>query len=146
VIGRAGDVAIVGAFAVAGFVLLLATAMSTDYAGLNAGIGSLDHDILVATVAVGALQTLLVLSRLRQDRWTSTSRARVFIASLDGLVVLALSASLLLLVILLWFPDEHVTLASRGFPVTTLWAGIQAVAVLLAEVTARLVLRWLNPA
>jgi hypothetical protein len=43
------------------------------------------------------------------------------------------------------FPDEHASLANRGFPLSALWAGVQAVAVLLAESTARLFFRWLEP-
>jgi hypothetical protein len=43
------------------------------------------------------------------------------------------------------FPDEHASLANRGFPLSVLWAGVQAVAVLLAEATARFFFWWLEP-
>jgi hypothetical protein len=65
--------------------------------------------------------------------------------SFNALVVLALTWPLLLLLVLDWFPDEHASLANRGFPLFLLWAGVQAVAVLLAEATARLFFWWLEP-
>lgn len=55
------------------------------------------------------------------ERRTHRQRAHIWIASLNALVVLALSASLLLLVVLYWFPNEHASLANRGFPVALMW-------------------------
>ena len=42
----------------------------------------------------------------------------------------------LLLLVLYWFPDEHASLANRGFPVFLLWAGVQGVAIVLAGALA----------
>jgi hypothetical protein len=58
--------------------------------------------------------------------------------------VLALAASLLLLVVLIVFPDEHLTFGYRGESFVLLWAGIQLAAVALAELTARATYRWLS--
>jgi hypothetical protein len=69
----------------------------------------------------------------------------MWIASLNALVVLALSGSLLLLLVLHSFPDEHAAIARRGFPVVVLWAGVQVVAVALAEATGRFFFWWLEP-
>ena len=112
---------------------------------LDAGVGSVDDDILIASVLVGLVHTVLAWHRLRDKERTRRRRAHVWIASLDALVVLALGASLLLLAVLTSFPDELVSLGNRGFPVVTMWAAIQLVAVLLAEATARVVFWWLEP-
>jgi len=60
-------------------------------------------------------------------------------------VVLALSASLLVLGVLEHFAAEHAAIANRGIPVVGLWAGLQIVAVALAETTGRAVFWWLEP-
>jgi peptidoglycan biosynthesis protein MviN/MurJ (putative lipid II flippase) len=104
-----------------------------------------DDDILIASVVVGLVHAVLAWYRLRDKEQTRQRRAHVWIASLDALVVLALSASLLLLAVLISFPDELVSLGNRGFTVVTMWAAIQLVAVLLAETTARVVFSWLEP-
>jgi hypothetical protein len=112
---------------------------------LNAGIGSLDDDVLAASAVVGAVEMVLAWRRVHNQERTASRRLHAWIASFNALIVLALTASLLLLLVLYWFPDEHASLANRGFPVFALWAGVQAVAVLLAEVTARLFFWWLEP-
>ena len=43
------------------------------------------------------------------------------------------------------FADEHASLADRGYPVVLLWAGLQAVAVVVSEITGRFVFWWLEP-
>jgi sterol desaturase/sphingolipid hydroxylase (fatty acid hydroxylase superfamily) len=83
--------------------------------------------------------------RLRDEERVAVRRADLWIAAVDALVVLALSATLLLIAILHGFAGEHATLADRGFPVMALWAGIQIVAVVLAELTGRIVFWWLEP-
>jgi predicted Co/Zn/Cd cation transporter (cation efflux family) len=132
-------------FAIAGFVVVLFPAVAVRWGVLNAGVGSMDDDLLAASVAVGAVHMVLVWRRLRADDRTAAGRLHRWIASLNALVVLALSASLLLLLVLHRFPDEHASLANRGFPVVVLWAGVQGVAVLLAEATYRFFLSWLEP-
>jgi hypothetical protein len=81
----------------------------------------------------------------RNQEQTAARRLHVWIASFNAIVALALTGPLLLLLVLDWFPDEHASLANRGFPLFLLWAGVQAVAVLLAEATARLFFWWLEP-
>jgi predicted Co/Zn/Cd cation transporter (cation efflux family) len=105
----------------------------------------MDDDVLAASAAVGAVHMVLVWRRLGDEEPTAARRLHLCIASLNALVVLALSASLLLLLVLYWFPDEHASLANRGFPVFVLWAGVQGVAVLLAEATYRFFFWWLEP-
>ncbi|HET6833872.1 MAG TPA: hypothetical protein VFH30_08375 [Acidimicrobiales bacterium] len=132
-------------FALAGFVVVLIPAVAVRSEVLNAGVGSMDDDVLAASAAMGAVHMVLAWRRLRDQERTAARRLHLWIASLNALVVLALSASLLLLLVLYWFPDEHASLANRGFPVFVLWAGVQGVAVLLAEATARFFFWWLEP-
>jgi hypothetical protein len=139
------DTAVAAGFALAGFAVVLAPALFMRVGVLDAGVGSVDDDILIASVLVGLVHAVLTWNRLHGEERIRQRRAHVWIASLDALVVLALGASLLLLAVLISFPDEHVTLGDRGFPVVTMWAAIQLVAVLLAEATARIVLWWLEP-
>jgi hypothetical protein len=48
--------------------------------------------------------------------------------------------------VVLWgFADEHASLAYRGYPVVVLWLGVQLAAVVLSEVTGRVVFWWLEP-
>ena len=124
---------------------MIAPAVAVRSEVLNAGIGSMDDDVLAASAVVGTVEMVLAWRRLRSQERTATRRLHVWIASFNALVALALTASLLLLFVLYWFPDEHASLANRGFPVFALWAGVQAVAVLLAEATARLFISWLEP-
>jgi hypothetical protein len=140
------DLVVTTAFAATGCAVIVAPVFAMGWGVLNAGIGSMDGDVLTASLGMAAVHVAAVVHRRRHQRRTSGSRTRAWIASLNALVVLALSASVLLLLVLHTFPDEHASLASRGYPVTALWVGIQLVAVVLAEATARLVLRWLEPA
>jgi hypothetical protein len=132
-------------FALAGFVVVLAPAVAVRSEVLNAGVGSIDEDVLAASAAIGAVHMVLAWRRLRDEERIAARRLHLWIASLNALVVLALSASVLLLLVLYWFPDEHASLANRGFPLFLLWAGVQAVAIFLAEVAARLFFWWLEP-
>ena len=132
-------------FALAGFVVILVPAIAVQSGVFNAGVGSMDTDVLAASAAAGAVHVVLAWRRLLDEERIATRRLHVWIAALNALVVLALSASVLLLLVLFWFPDEHASLANRGFPVFLLWAGVQGVAVLLAEATARFFFWWLEP-
>ena len=133
-------------FALAGFAIVLVPAVAVrSQEVLNAGVGSVDDDILAASAAMGAAHVVLAWRRLRDEERLAARRLHVWIASLNALVVLALSASVLLLLLLYLFPDEHASLANRGFPMFLLLAGVQGVAILLAEATARLIFWWLEP-
>jgi hypothetical protein len=144
--GRTTDVAVAAGFALAGFIVVLAPAVAArSEEVVNAGVGSVDDDILAASAAMGALHMVLAWMRLRDEERIAARRLHVWIASLNALVVLALSASVLMLLVLYLFPDEHASLANRGFPVFLVWAGVQGVAIVLAEATARFFFWWLEP-
>lgn len=139
------DAAVAVGLVAAGVAMVVAPAVAVQWGLLHDGVGSLDDDILLASVAVAGVHAALAWPRLRAEERHSRTRAHLWIAGLDGLVVLALSATLVLLAVLVAFPDEHLTLDHHGFPVVLMWGGIQLVAVLLAEATARLTFRWLEP-
>jgi hypothetical protein len=69
----------------------------------------------------------------------------MWIAAVDALVVLTLAATILPVVVLWGFADEHASLANHGYPVVALWFGVQLAAVVLAETTGRVVFWWLEP-
>lgn len=142
---RVADTVVAGGLALVGFAVVLGPAVAVRWGTLHAGVGSLDDDILVASMLVGVLHAVLAWNRLRDEERLPQRRLHLWIAALNALVVLALSASLLLLVVLVAFPDEHFTLGNRGFPFVTVWSGIQLVAVLLAEAIARVTFWWLDP-
>jgi hypothetical protein len=142
--GRGLDRGVAAGFAVAGFAVLVAPAVVMRTGVLDAGVGSMDDDVLLASILVGALHAALAWRRLRSEEQDYGRRAPLWIAALNALVALALAASLLLLVVLIVFPDEHLTFGNRGAPFVVLWAAIQLVAVGLAELTARATYRWLR--
>ncbi len=132
-------------FALAGFVVILAPAVAVRSEVLNAGVGSMDDDVLAASAAMGTVHMVLAWRRLRDEERIAARGLHLWIAALNALVVLALGSSVLLLLVLYWFPDEQASLANRGFPVFLVWAGVQGVAILLAEATARFFFWWLEP-
>jgi hypothetical protein len=142
---RAADAVVAAGFALAGYAVVIAPAVAVRSEVLNARVGSMDDDVLVASALVGAVEMVLAWMRLRNQERTATRRSHLWIASFNALVALALTTPLLLLLVLYWFPDEHASLADRGFPVSLLWAGVQAVAVVLAEAIAWLFFWWLEP-
>lgn len=128
------------------FAAVLAPALAVRWAVFRSDIGGVaGRDVVAASVVVGAGHALVAWARLRCEKRTAARRSHIWIASLNALVVLALSASLLVLGVLGRFADEHAAVANRGVPVVALWAGLQLAAVALAEATGRLVFWWLEP-
>lgn len=111
------------------------------------GIGGLHGlDLLLASAVVATLHGAAVFTRLTHRRNSHERRLDAWIATFDGIVVLALSSTLLLVGVLGGFADTHAVLVNRGWWVVWLWLGVQLLAVALAEVTGRAVLRWLQRA
>ncbi|HEU0171991.1 MAG TPA: hypothetical protein VFR26_11095 [Acidimicrobiales bacterium] len=136
----------VAVFAAVDWLVIMAPAFAIELAGDRGGIGATaDLDLMIASAVIATVHAIVAARRLRDEERTAVRRADVWIASLDSLVVLALATTLLVLVGLVSFPDEHAALANRGYPVVALWSGLLLVAVVLAEATARLVFRWLEP-
>jgi hypothetical protein len=146
VIPRTVDRLVAGVYAAACFGAVLAPALAVRWAVFRSNIsGVAGRDIVAASVVVGAGHAAVAWTRLRCEKRTAARRSHIWIASLNALVVLALSASLLVLGVLAAFADEHARFANLGMPVVVLWAALQLVAVAMAEVTGRLVFWWLEP-
>jgi hypothetical protein len=128
------------------WLVIMAPALAIELSADRGGIGDTEGiDLLVASMLIATPHAFIAARRLRDEERIAVRGADVWIASLDALVVLALSTTVLVVVVLASFPDEHAALANRGFPVVGLWIGIQLTAVVLAEATGRLVFWWLEP-
>lgn len=133
-------------YAAACFAVVLAPALAVQWTVVRTDVGGVaGRDIVAASVLVGAGHAAVAWTRLRCEKRAAVRRSHIWIASLNALVVLALSASLLVLVVLGHYADEHAAFANRGLPVVALWVGLQLVAVTLAELTGRFVFWWLEP-
>ena len=144
--GSLAEAAAVVMYALVDWLVIMAPALAIQLAADRGGIGDTEGiDLLLASALIATVHAGMAARRLRFEERTAERRADIWIASLDALVVLALATTLLVLVVLVSFPDEHAALANRGFPVVLLWAGLQIVGVVLAEITGRMVFRWLEP-
>ena len=133
-------------YAALDFLVVIAPAMAVKLAADRGGMGDTKgRDLVVASAVLGAVHAFVAGSRLQTEERIAVRRADMWIAALDALVVLALAATLLPVVVLWGFADEHSSLADRGYPVVALWTGLQLAAVLLAEATGRIVFWWLEP-
>jgi hypothetical protein len=143
---RTLDQVVAAVYAVLCFGAVLAPAVAVRWAVFRSDIqGVGGRDIVTASVLVGAGHAYIAWTRLRCEERTAMRRSHIWIASLNALVVLALSASLLVLGVLEHFAVEHAAIANRGLPVVGLWIGLQLIAVTLAELTGRFVFWWLEP-
>ena len=128
------------------FLVIIAPAVAVKVASDRGGMGDTEGlDLFLASAALGAVHAIIAASRLRSEERTAVRRADMWIAAADALIVLTLAATILPVVVLWGFADEHASLANRGYPVVALWAGVQTVAVGVAEAAGRLVFWWLEP-
>ena len=128
------------------FLVIVAPAVALKLAADRGGLGGAKGmDLVVASAVLGLVHAVIAWARLRSEERIAIRRADMWIAAVDGLVALALGAPLLMVAIFYGFPDEHASLADRGYPVVALAIGIQVVAIALAEVVARFVFWWLEP-
>jgi hypothetical protein len=133
-------------YAFVDWLVIMAPSLAIKLAAERGGLGDTKGvDLLVASAAIATPHAVVAARRLRHEELTAVRRADIWIASIDSLVVLALSTTLLVVTVLAFFADEHASLANRGLPVVILWIGIQLVAVALAEATGRFVFWWLEP-
>ena len=54
-------------FALAGFVVVLIPAVAVRSEVLNAGVGSMDDDVLAASAAIGAVHVVMAWRRMRDE-------------------------------------------------------------------------------
>ena len=140
------DPLLAAVYAVVAFGVVMAPSVAVWLAANQGGMGGDSGlDLILASLVIGGWDAMLVWRRLRDEERIALRRADIWLASAIALVVQAFGATLLLVVVLHSFADEHSWMANRDYPVIALWAGIQLLAVLFAEGSGRLVFRWLEP-
>jgi peptidoglycan biosynthesis protein MviN/MurJ (putative lipid II flippase) len=133
-------------YALAGFGLIMAPSLALKMGADRGGMVEGDYaDLVLASAVVGSVHAVVAWARLRGEERRAVDRLNMWIAALNALIVLALGSTVLLVLVLHSFPDEHSTLAESRYPVAALWVGVQFVAVALAELTGRALFRWLEP-
>jgi hypothetical protein len=133
-------------YAIVDWLVIMAPSLAVKLAADRGGLGdSKGLDLIFASLAIATPHAVIAARRLRYEERTAVWRADIWIAAIDALVVLALSTTLLILVVLAVFAKEHAALANRGYPIVVLWIGLQLVAVALSEATGRFVFWWLEP-
>lgn len=132
-------------YGIVDLVVITAPAVAFKLASDRGGLGDADGiDLVVASAVLGTVHAIVAAGRLRFEEEVAIRRTDLWIAAVDALIVLALAATVLPLVVLWGFADEHASIADRGYPVVALWIGVQVVAIIAAEVTGRAVFRWLE--
>jgi hypothetical protein len=133
-------------YAVVDLLVIMAPSIALKLTADRGGMGETTGlDLVVTSLVIGLVHARLAGRRLLDEERMAVRPADVWIAAVDALVVLAVGATVLLIAVLHAFVDDHAALANRGYPVFVLWAGVQLVAVALAEGTARAVFWWLEP-
>jgi len=133
-------------YAAIDFAVILAPALAVKLAADRGGMGDAEGiDLILASTVLGGVHAGFAWNRLLHEEHVAVRRADMWISALDALAVLALGATVLLLAIFYGFADEHASVADRGYPVVALWTGVQALAVVIAEVSGRVVFWWLEP-
>jgi len=126
--------------------VILAPALAMKLAADRGGMGDTKGiDLVIASAGLGTAHAAIAWDRLRSEERMAVRRADMWIAAFDALVVLTLAATVLPFALLWRFPDEHASMANRGYPVVVLWVGVLLVAIVIAEATGRLVFWWLEP-
>jgi hypothetical protein len=142
---RTLDLLVAYLYAAACFIVVLAPAVAVRWTSSSLDIEPAGLDLVVASAIIGGGHAVIAWLRLRCEERTAVRRLDMWIAALNALVVLALGATVLLVVVLLLFANEHAYMANQGYPVVLLWGGVQLVAVAMAEAVGRLVFWWLEP-
>lgn len=133
-------------YALVDFAVIIAPSIAIKQAADRGGMGDTPGvDLVIGSLLVGSVHAVIAGRRLRSEERVALRRLDMWIAALNAMVVLALLATLLIVVVLSSFADEHSSLANRNYPVLALWMGVQIVAVAGAEATGRFVFWWLEP-
>lgn len=133
-------------FAIIDFVVILAPSFVLAGTARQGGLpDSQGDDLMVASALIGAVHGVIVWTRLRDETRHAHRIIDVWISEFDSLVVLALGATMLLVIVLGGFAEQHAVLVNNGWPVIALWTGVQVTAVALSELSGRVVFRWLEP-
>ncbi len=138
---------VVLAYTLANGAVLVAPAavLAVDAAGAEVPLAH-GADLVMGSAALALVHGVIVWRWLA---WATSpgSRSRVvsaYISSLNALVVLALTATGLLIAVLAGFAGIHVLLAVAGWPVVALWVGVEGAAVVLSEIARRRFFTWVE--
>lgn len=132
-------------FAVIDFLVVIAPAVVLSVTARQGGLPqSHGFDLVVASVLIGSIHAAIVWSRLRDETRHAHRVIDVWISEFDSLVALALGATMLLVIVLGGFAEQHAVLVNNGWPVIVLWSGVQVAAVIVSELTGRVVFWWLE--
>jgi len=133
-------------YAVIDFAVIMAPSIAIKQAADKGGMGDTPGtDLVIGSLLIAFVHAVIAGRRLQSEERVALRRLDLWISALNAIVVLALLATLLLVVILRGFADEHSSLANRNYPVLALWMGVQVLAVACAELTGRFVFWWLEP-
>lgn len=133
------------AFAVIDFLVVIAPSVVLALTARQGGMPqSQGLDLVAASATIGAVHAVIVWHRLRDETRHAHRIGDVWISEFDSLVVLAFGATVLLVVVLGGFAEQHAVLVNNGWPVITLWIGVQVTAVVISELCGRLVFWWLE--
>jgi hypothetical protein len=144
---RAADQLASWLYAVVDLAVIMAPSLVLAGSAYQSGVsGTPGVDLLVTSGVVGVAHAVVAGARLRSEMRLAVRRLDPLIAALDALVVLAVCVTLLMVVVLEGFAGEHAVLVNEGWPVVALWVGVLLLAVALAELTGRLIFRWLEGA
>ena len=132
------------ALAVAHLLVVLAPAATFVLTARKGGVpGWHGLDLLLGSALVGTVHAVVVHRRMREALRSGSDVTSAVIAAVDALVVLALGATLLMLVVLGGMAGQYGVLVNRGWPVLLLWVGTQIAAVFVAEAVHAKLHRWL---
>jgi len=133
------------AFAVVDFLVVLAPSLVLAGTARQGGLPrSHGLDLVAASALIGAVHAVIVWNRLRDETRHAHRIIDVWISEFDSLVVLAFGATMLLVVVLGGFAEQHSVMVNNGWPVIALWAGVQITAVFISELSGWFVFWWLE--
>src|SRR5690606_9790139 len=94
------------------WLVIMGPALAVKLAADRGGMGDTEGlDLVIASALVATPHAIVAARRLRYEERTAVRRADMWIASIDSLVVLALGATIPLVVLLWGITEEHVTLS-----------------------------------
>lgn len=132
-------------FAAIDFLVVIAPSVVLAVNARQGGLPqSRGFDLVIASALIGSIHAAVVWSRLRDETRHAHRVIDVWISEFDSLVVLALGATVLLVIVLGGFTEQHAVMVNNGWPVLWLWSGVQVTAVVISELTGRLLFWWLE--
>lgn len=116
-------------------------AQAARVGGIAPSLQALDLLMVSALVATG--YAFLAWRRLRRQEDEASSQLNVALAAVNGLAVLSVLASLLTIGVLHELGALRAVVADQEWALLLMWAGVQVLAVVVAEAVERRVFNWL---